>query len=179
MKLRVNASAEQATPVLERLAHLELAIELGETARDESLVAANAAADKILLPLIAERDALVEQLRPWWSRMSSTLLTGTRKSIELGGCIIGTITGRTKLAFGGGTDKAADKAAVAALQAQRWAKPYLRTTVEVDKTAVKKGLSGKHGDQLKALGFATPAGEEAFFVERVMQEGTAAGPGRS
>lgn len=175
MKLRINASAEQATPVLERLAQLELQIELGETARGEAISAANAAADTVLLPLLKEREVITGELQAWWKRTGSALLTGDRKSMELGGCMIGTIAGRAKLAFQGGSDKAADKAAVVALQAHRWAKPYVRVSYDVDKTATKKALDGKHGDQLRELGFSTAAGDPVFFVERVQQEGTAAG----
>lgn len=170
MKLRVNAPVEQATPLLERFAQLGLEIELAEASRSEAIVAANAAADQILLPMIQERDELVAVLDPWWKRMGAALLTGKRKTVELAGCIIGTKAGSSSLSFAPGDDKAA----VASLQAVKWAKPYIRTIVSVDKAAVKKALPGKHGEQLKALGFSLPDAGDVFVLERATQAGTVA-----
>lgn len=167
-KLRVNAPVELATPLLERFAQLGLEIELAEASRAEAIVAANAAADQILLPMVQERDQLLAALEPWWKRMGAALLTGKRKTVELAGCIIGTKAATASLSFGPGDEKAA----LASLQAAKWAKPYVRTTPSIDKAAVKKALPGKHGEQLKALGFSLPDVGDVFVLERATQAGT-------
>ncbi len=168
LKLRVNAPVEQATPLLERFAHLGHQLALAEASRTGGLATVNGVADAIVLPIVEEQAKIRALLDPWWQRMGSTLLTGKRKSIELGGCVIGSKAGRTSLKFAHGDDKAA----TAALQAQRWAKPYVRVTYAPDKTAIGTALTGKHADQLKALGFSKPDALEVFVLDRVEQNGT-------
>lgn len=168
MKLRVNAPADQLTPLLERYAQLGVELDLAEAARADGFAAVNSVADKMVLPIVSEMDDIRSALEPWWKRNGASLLTGKRKTVELGGCMIGSKAGRASLQFAGGDDAAA----TAALQAHRWAKPYVRVTYGPDKTAIGTALSGKHAAKLAELGFSKPAGEEAFVLERVKQEGT-------
>lgn len=167
MKLRINAPADQLTPLLERYAQLGVEMDLAEAARAEGYAAVNAAADKIVLPIVTEMDEIRAAVEPWWKRNGASLLTGKRKTVELGGCMIGSKAGRASLQFAGGDDAAA----TAALQAHRWAKPYVRVTYSPDKTAIGTALTGKHAKQLAELGFSKPAGAETFVLERVVQEG--------
>ncbi len=171
MKLRVNAPAEQLTPLLERFAQLHVELDLADAARADGIAAANAAADQIALPIVREMDEIRAAVEPWWKRNGAALLTGKRKTVELGGCMIGSKAGRSSLQFAGGDDAAA----TTALQAHRWAKPYVRVTYSPDKTAIGTALASKHGDKLRALGFSKPAGDETFVLERVKQEGTVSG----
>lgn len=168
MKLRVNAPAEQLTPLLERFAQLGVELDLAEAARGDAIAAANTAADAIALPIVREMDEIRAAVEPWWQRNGSSLLTGKRKTVELAGCMVGSKTGRSTLQFAGGDDAAA----TAALQAHRWGKPYVRVTFAPDKTAIGTALTGKHAKQLAELGFSKPAGAEQFVLERVKQEGT-------
>ena len=157
--------------LLERFAHLGTELALADTARNDAIAAANVVADKVTVPIVAEMDEIRAQLQPWWERNRATVLTGKRKSAELGGCMIGIKAARASLQYAGGDDQAA----VSALQGQRWAKPYVRVTYAPDKTAIGTALTGKHAEKLKALGFSKPDGAETFILERVVQEGTVAG----
>lgn len=168
MKIRVNAPAEQLTLLLERFAELGVELDLADAARTDAIAAANVAADEIALPIIKEMDEIRAAVEPWWKRNGANLLTGKRKTVELAGCMIGSKAGRASLQFTGGDDAAA----TAALQAHRWAKPYVRVTFAPDKTAIGAALAGKHAKQLAELGFSKPAGAETFVLERVKQEGT-------
>jgi hypothetical protein len=170
-KLRVNAPVEQATPFLERFGALIAQIALVQAARDERIANANADADRALQPLLDEAATIKLQLEPWWLRMGSTLLTGKRKSVELGGCMIGSKTAKSRLAFAGGDDLAA----LAALKDSRWSKAYIRVTEAVDKVATAAGLTGKHAAGLKELGFSMSPAAEMFILEPVKQSGTLAG----
>ncbi len=168
MKIRINAPAEQLTPLLERFAQLGVELDLAEAARADGYAAVNSIADKIALPIVKEMDEIRAAVEPWWKRNGASLLTGKRKTVELAGCMIGSKAGRSSLQFAGGDDTAA----TAALQAHRWAKPYVRVTYAPDKTAIGTALTGKHAKQLAELGFSKPAGAETFVLERVVQEGT-------
>ena len=171
MKLRVDATVATATPFLERYAVLAAQIALVQAARDERIAGANAEADRALQPLVDEAAAIRLQVEPWWARHGAGLLPAKRKTMELGGCMIGAKAGRSSLAFAGGNDAAA----LAALQECKWAKPYIRVTYAVDKTATAAGLAGKHAPGLKELGFSMPAAPETFILEPVTQSGTIAG----
>ena len=94
-------------------------------------------------------------------------MSGTRKSIELGGCEIGSRKAKDKLGYTGKHDKP-----VKALTGLRWAKSMLRVTVSIDANATMKALGGLHGDKLKELGFKKVPGEDEFFVKRAEQKGT-------
>ncbi|HEX8419458.1 MAG TPA: host-nuclease inhibitor Gam family protein [Sphingomonas sp.] len=167
MKLRVNAPVEQAMLLLERFGALSGQIALAQAARDEQIAAANAVADRAMQPLIDEAAAIQLQLEPWWARNGAALLTGKRKTIELGGCKIGSKAGKSSLTF---TDGNFD-AALAELKYCRWAKPYIRTTEAVDKVATAAGLEGKHAAGLKEIGFSMTPASETFVLEPVKQQG--------
>ena len=60
--------------------------------------------------------------------------------------------------------------AVERLRAERWAKPYVRVSYSVDKKAAKEALDGKHGKQLRDLGFGTRGGAEVFVLDLDKEE---------
>lgn len=158
-----------ATTLAERFAVLEGEISLIEAGRHDAIARANAEADKAGAPLLQERDAIRDKLKAWWAKEGAGLTDGKRKSIELGGCLIGGKAGRTSLALATSED-----AAVQALQQHRWAKALLRTKVSIDKAAVLKSIDGVYGKQLAEIGFSRATGEETFILERAEQAGTVA-----
>ena len=163
---RAPRTTEQATVLLDRVAHIDGETATIEANREAALSATNAVADALALPLVEERARLVALLEPWWAKAGQQLTGGKRKSVTLGGCVIGTKAERARLVHG----FASDDAAVTALQAHRWAKPLLRIKTSLDRVETLKALAGKHAAALLALGFGKAQGE-AFFVERVSQPG--------
>ncbi len=165
---RAPRNVEQATELLDRVARLDGEASSINGARNAAIAATNATADALLTPVVEERVVIAGVLETWWGADGRTLLKGKRKSIELGGCMIGTKAAPVALTF------TADDfdAAVTALRAERWAKPYVRVTYSVDKKAAKDAIDGKHGEQLRKLGFGTRGGADVFVLAAVTQQGT-------
>mgnify|MGYP001480222763 FL=1 len=92
-----------------------------------------------------------------------------RKSVELGGCMIGSVTSRTHLTLSGDED-----AVIEVMKALRWAKPFLRSVVTIERAGVLKALDGSRAKALADLGFEKGGGTETFFVKRAQQQGTRA-----
>jgi phage host-nuclease inhibitor protein Gam len=170
MAVRAPRSIEAATRLLEQYAELDGQIATIEEDRQSSISAINARCDTAANDLIARRDDLAAVLGPWWSANSAELTCGKRKSIELGGCVIGSKTGRASLYVGGGEDDV-----VAAKLAKRpWTAELVRVAPKLDKAAVLKALDGEHKAKLKGMGFSRTPGAETFFVQRAEQAGTRA-----
>ncbi|RSV15184.1 hypothetical protein CA235_09620 [Sphingomonas sp. ABOLF] len=159
----------KATELLDRFATLSSQLETVEAHRNAELAKINAAADALAAPIVKELDEIRGAIAPWWATAEAELTKGKRKSAELGGCMLGTRTSRTTLAIAGNPE-----AVLAKLQAARWAKPYVRTTHAIDKTAALKALDGPHRSKLTELGFSKQEGTPVFFLERVAQAGTVA-----
>ena len=160
LPIRTPRSTRAATELCERFAGLSGAIEAIEDARY----------DPELTPLVAERDLIAERLEPWWATAAAELTQGKRKSIELGGCLVGTRTARTALAVAGEEVDVIDL-----LSALRWAKPFLRTKISLDRTAILKAIDGPRSAVFAELGLSARAGEDVFFVTRAEQGGTVTG----
>jgi hypothetical protein len=161
-------TTEAATELLERYSVLSGKAGAVAGRRDLLLDRANVATDKLIAPIAAEMEVIKAQLEPWWKTEGVKLLTGKRKSIELGGCMVGTKQGRASLQLRSGDfDKEAEK-----LRKLAWAEPFVRVTVAIDKTATRNGLAGPLGAKLKARGFFEKPGADEFFVDRVAQAGT-------
>jgi phage host-nuclease inhibitor protein Gam len=169
-QLRTPRSTTAATELLERYAVLDGQIAAIEANRRESIAAVNARADTAANDLMAQRDAIASKVQPWWQANAAELTEGKRKSIELGGCIIGSRSGRASLTLAG-----AEQDVVDVLSGLRWAKPLLRVKVSLDRAATMRSLDGKHAVTLAELGIARKEGDETFFIERVQQGGTLAG----
>ena len=161
------ATIEEATKLAERYAALAGEQQLIEEKRARAIATANQLADKLALPVATEIAVIAAALEPWWKSAGAALTDGKRKSIELGGCMIGTVSGRESLGL-----KGPEKKLLAKLKAVRWRKPFIRITESIDKVAVRSALDSKRGDDLKKLGFFVKPAAETFFVERVAQEGT-------
>jgi len=158
---------EQATAIAERYALLDGQIAAIEADRQASIAAVNARCDVAANDLIAQRAVIEAKLKPWWEKNSDKLTEGKRKSIELGGCIIGSRAGKPSLGLIGKED-----AAVAKLQKLPWAAGLLKTKTTLDRVAVLKALATDLGKSLRRMGFGVVPGEEKFLLERAEQGGT-------
>lgn len=165
--IRAPRSLTEAQRLCERWSELDAEIAAIEAARDAAIAAANAQVDKDLLPLVDRRNAIAVELEPWWKDNAAELTKGKRKSAELGGVVLGTRTGRARLAI---TGNVAD--VVQLLSGLRWAKPFLRQKIELDRVAVLGAIDGKHGQALAEMGVTAEQGEETFYIERTGQSGT-------
>lgn len=165
--IRQPRTVEAATALCERFAVLDGQIATIEEARQHAIAAVNADADRAASDLIAQRNAIAEKLAPWWAGAAAGLTDGKRKSIELGGCIVGTVQSRTSLQIAGD-----EKDVVDVLSGLRWAKPFLRVKTTLDRAHTLKALDGKHAVAFAELGVTRDNGEPEFFVKRAEQGGT-------
>lgn len=166
MTVRRPRTVGQAAALCERLAQLQRQIDAVNADRGRAIAEANALADKASAGLIAERDAIAAKLGEAWPDLSAEVLPAGRKSAELGGCMIGSATARPSLVV------RSDEATVIELMgALRWARPFLRSRVTIDRAGVLKALDGSRGPALAELGFGKGGGEEQFFVRPVEQAG--------
>lgn len=158
----VPKSLPAATRLLERYAELDGHLSKAEECRATRISDINAAADAVVAPLVKERDDIAAALEPWWLD-SGPSLAGGKKSMELGGCLIGSRLSRPKLVHGFESDDRATEA----VRSTRWAKQATRVKYSLDRTATAKllQLGGKAAADLSSLGFSIKQ-EECFFVER-------------
>ena len=168
--LRTPRTVKAATALLERFAELDGAIAAIEGGRTKAIAQVNAEADAKAAPLLVEQATMRVKLEIWWKGAAAELTQGKRKSIELGGCVVGRRAGRDSLAVAGD-----EKAIVAALEKHEWAKPLLAVTVKLDRKNVLASIEGFYAKPLAKLGLSRKPGEETFYVERTAQAGTLAG----
>lgn len=157
--IAVPASLEEATPVAARFAAIAAGKARIEAMRQAKLARVNAAADALVAPLLAEAKPLGVVLEAWFGGLSAEQLGG-KKSIDIGGCAIGTRTGSASLAYDGKDEKVA----IAALLKTAWGKLLVRVTPALDRTAIRKALVGKYKRQLTVLGFKVVQ-PETFFID--------------
>jgi phage host-nuclease inhibitor protein Gam len=155
----IPTSLEEATPVAARYAEISAAKAKIEASRQAKLARINAKADAMVAPLLAEAKPLTSALQEWFGKAPAELLAG-KKSIDIGGCTIGTRTGNASLAYSG-TD---EKVAIAKLLKTVWGLLLVRTTPALDRTAIRKALAGDNKRQLAKMGFSvvTP---ETFYID--------------
>lgn len=168
--VREPRSTEQATTLLEQFAELDGQIAEIEAGRKRSFATVNADCDRAANSLIERREAIRAKLEPWWAKAGEKLTEGKRKSIELGGCEVGSEKARPTLTIVGD-----EKDVVDLLRALRWAKPFLRVKTTLDRVALLKGLDGRNRAALAELGVGKDEGEDRFYVKRVEQGGTLGG----
>jgi phage host-nuclease inhibitor protein Gam len=162
---------DQATAILAHYAEVHAQLAEVEAGRTADLGRVNAAADAVAAPLVAELEQLQARLQPWWETAGQALAPKGRKSMQLGGCMIGSRTSRPKLAHGFADD---DKA-VEALQGTRYGKQTTRVRYSLDRGATLKliQIKGRPAEKLAELGFRVEQSEQ-FFIEPVEQGGTIA-----
>lgn len=163
---RAPQTIEAATDLAGRFAELDGQLATIEAARQDELAKINGAADAAIVPIVAELKDIAKQLKPWWAANFETLTDGKRKSIELGGCMLGYRMSPPKVTFANGTDE----------DGARFLKgvgctELIREKVSLDKPAVLKALDGDLGEKLREAGFGMSQRED-FFLERVAQGGT-------
>ena len=161
-------SLPAATRLLERFAELDGRLALVEERRSAEIGRANASADADAAPLIKELGDIAAALEGWWPS-AAPAIAGGKKSVELGGCVLGSRLSRPRLTHGFESD---DKA-VEALRETRWFKQTTRVRYSLDRTAAGKllTLGGKAGADLAGLGFAIEQAD-SFFIERAKQAAT-------
>ena len=163
-------TTEQATELLARYAEVDAKLASVEADRKLELGRVNAVADALATPLITELAAIAAKVEPWWAKAAASLTKGKRKSVELGGCNVGTRAAAAKLKHSHDTDKVAAEL----LHASPLRKAALVFGYALDKAATLKLLQGKgaKATQLAELGFSIDAPAETFFIKRVEQSGT-------
>lgn len=166
MTHRAPRTVEAGQRLLERYAEVVGRIAIVEAVRSEALARANQLADTEALPLVTEQEEITKLLGPWWDQHKFALLAKGRKSLELGGCEIGSRMGGAKLGLRGD-----EKEVVEQLRDERWAKPYLTVKVSLNRATTLAGLAGQHKTKLRELGFLSIAGGETFFIKPVQQQG--------
>lgn len=94
---------DEAISLLDRSSCLMASLSSLEADREASIAAIHAAHDALAGPVEIEVKSLFTRLKPWWEVASDQLTDGKRKSIELGGCVIGTRTANPSLKLPKGT----------------------------------------------------------------------------
>lgn len=171
--IRVPRTVKTATGLLERYAAVDAQIAAIEADRSARIAAVNADADRQADPLLKERDKVREALSAWWAEAGPSMTDGKRKSIALGGCMIGSRKGTAGLVLAQPEDEV-----VKALLKHDWADPLLRRKVTLDRRAVLMSIDGVYAKVLRKLGLSRRDPGEAFFVERVEQAGSLTGAGQ-
>ena len=167
--VRAPRSVKAAQLLLERFAVVDGDIAAIEARRRAALVRINAAFDRRAADLVREHVDLADKLKAWWPGAAAELTGGTRKSVTLGGCEIGSRSAPATLGVAGDAEAIALQ-----LQKKSWAGELVRTTVSIDRAAVLKSIDGAHAKDLARLGFSRVPGAETVFVKRVVQAGTVA-----
>jgi hypothetical protein len=163
-------SIAAATKLLEEYADLDGRIALLEEDRSADIAAANQRADIAAAPMIKRRDDITAIVEPWWPFAFAADVSKGKKSMQLGGCLLGVRKSKDKLAHDFESD---DKAALALFKT-RFRRHTTRLKVALDRMATLKllQLGGKTGAAVAELGFKIEPGTDQFFVERVQQERT-------
>ena len=117
--LRAPQSTAHAKRLLEEYVRLSAKLAAVEAQRNAAIAAANQTADAHAGPLLDSLGKIEALLEPWWSKAAPELTQGKRKSVQLGGCKIGTKAGRPRLVFAKGDDDAA----ATLLRKHKWAAP--------------------------------------------------------
>jgi hypothetical protein len=156
------------TRLLEEYADLDGRIALVEEDRSADIAAANQHADVAAAPMVKRRDEIAGILETWWPHAVANDVSKGKKSMQLGGCLLGTRKGRPSVAH----DFESDDKAIAAIPS-RIIKQCTRIRYSLDRAGIAKALQldGAAARILTALGFRLDQ-PERFFVERVQQDRT-------
>lgn len=165
--MRAPRTIAQATDLAARYAEVDGRLAAVEAARKVELGRINAAADAEAAPLIAELEAAGAALSTWWTGGGNALAPKGRKSVQIGGCMVGTRSARSTLTIAGNEQDVVD-----VLSGLRWAKPMLKVKTTLNRQTLFTGLDGKHKVALAELGIGRTAPTDTFYIERVEQAGT-------
>lgn len=165
----IPKSTAMATRLLEEYADLKARLALIEEDRSRAIAAANQRADAAAGPMLKRADVIAASIESWWPHAAPLIANGN-KSMQLGGCMIGTRQARARL----GHPFESDDKAAAALLGTRYARQTTKVKHSLDRAATLKllQLKGKIAAALQALGFVIDEPGDKFFVERVSQDAT-------
>jgi hypothetical protein len=168
-KIKTPRSPEHATALLAQHAEIEGRIAGIEAKRGRGIARINNIADAAVAVLVVQLEPIAAALEAWWQAGGSALLPKGRKSLQLGGCMIGSKALAAKLEH----EHENDEEAVATLQAARIGKATVRVSYALDRKAIVALIDagGRKAEQLTELGFKVRKGEQ-FFVKRAEQAGT-------
>ena len=164
--IRKPRTVAAATEAAARYAELDGRIADANETRREQLAEVNAATDAVTNPLIEERDSIAAKIESWFGEAREQVLEGDRKSVELGGCEIGTRTGREMLSVG-----LPEKDLIAKLEGTKFGKTLLRFKTSLDRAAALRAVRGKDAEALTEFGLAVEPGVEVFTIKRVDEGG--------
>lgn len=155
-------TVDEAVALATRYLELSMSIEQLKADADASIAQIQAARDAMILPVKQDVDRIFSDLRDWWSVAGPEMTKGKRKSIEIGGCIIGERTPPPSLRHPGVTADALIDA-LERLELDH----FLRVKTSLDKPLILSALrSGDDlGDALAALGLKVEQRDE-FFIDR-------------
>ena len=144
---RVPRTLDQATALAARYAALDGERAAAEAQRHVQIGQINAAADVVVTPLVEQMEAIAAKLEPWWAKNAASLIKGKRKSVQLGGCMVGSRAARARLAHGYDSDELA----IEALMASRYRSATVQVKYSIDRAATLK-LINTGGAAAKGLG---------------------------
>jgi hypothetical protein len=158
-----------ATKLLEEYADLDGRIALVEEDRSADIAAANQRADVAAAPMVKRRDEIAAMLESWWPHAVANDISKGKKSMQLGGCLIGTAVEREARPQFRERRQGGE-----ALFKTRFRKHTTRLKVALDRIGTLKLLQigGKTAAAIAELGFRIEPGTDQFFVERVQQDRT-------
>ena len=169
-KLPLPQTAEEAIGLLGRYAAIDATIEAARADAEAEIAAIRARVDAACAPLEVDLKAAFNRLKPWWAVEGDALTEGKRKSLELGGCVIGHRMTPPKVVFVP-AGKTLDEVIGDWWADDNWT--FLRSKdPELDKPTIMECLRGsdkyapEEVEDLTKLGFSVRQKEE-FFIDRI------------
>ena len=153
---------DEALILLRQYAVIDAHVAQLEATKQAEVARIQASADSEIHAHLQQLKDLTLQLKPWWAVARDEVTGGKRKSIELGGCVIGYRVSSPKLTHDGKQPEAIER-----LQSHEWAKPFIRTKLSLDKPAIIKAIGADLAEKLEGLGFKLRPQRDQFFVDRV------------
>jgi phage host-nuclease inhibitor protein Gam len=160
-----------AIGLLESYAEITFALETLATDRDAAIAAIRAAHDAAAAPLELHLKASFNRLKPWWEVARDALTSGKKKSVELGGCVIGLRTNTPSLQLPKG---ATAESLIAGLIAWKL-RQFVVVKRSLDRAGLIKWLRGPENSiraELIRLGLDIKQADE-FFIDRIPPKTTA------
>lgn len=169
MGIRAPKSDTQLRRLAELFCEVDGKIAAIEEARDAAIAAANAKVDEDLAPLLKERDLIEAKAGPYFMANREKLLPAKRKSVELGGAMLGVRKDRDRIGLNGDVNAMIEK-----LRGTAWGRRLVRVSHSLDAAKVKDAIEGKYKEALAEMGLLIKVGDETFYIKRTGQAGTQA-----
>lgn len=157
------STTDEAISLLGRYAALQASITARRADADAKIAQIRAAVDGALAADEAQLKAWFNALKPWWAVSAEALTEGKRKSIELGGCLIGHRLSTPRVVHPNLTEAEA----VEQLRDHDYDE-LVRVVRELDKPAILRMLADDdvQAAEIRSLGFASKQ-TETFFIDRI------------